>query len=374
MPMFGLQPAGLLQTVFEEIGVAIAVIDRQGKVAFANRTALDLAGIKEEEKAPSFEEWRRSYRFENSLGHEISLEDSAVMRALKGEHVESQEVRFKCPDGTTKWLLTWAYPFSAMGLAGVLAIVVDETTEVELRRAASQLQRMETLGALAAGITHDLNNILDTISLNVGLAQKCTPPSENHEVRLHQISAACTKAAGLVKRLMQFSRTQALEYRPTDINVVVTDVVHLVNPLFRHNVAVKTDLLTGLPRVQGDALQLEQALVNLIVNALDAMPNGGELKISTTLQRGKNPAGTNKNKELVLITVADTGIGIAPQVQSLIFEPFFTTKPSGRGTGLGLSSVYGIVRQHHGSIEVHSAPGAGAAFVISLPAQNSISL
>src|SRR5215470_5849063 len=194
MPVFGLQPSGLLQTIFEEIGVAVAVIDREGNLAFANQTALNLTGIAKHEKAPvSFEEWRRNYRFEDAAGQEVSLENSAVIRALNGEHVASEEVRIKFPDGTMKWLLTWAYPFSVVGLAGVLVTVVDETTEVELRRAASQLQRMETLGALAAGLTHDLNNILDTISLNVELAQNETSPTPDYRLRLRQIASGSSK-------------------------------------------------------------------------------------------------------------------------------------------------------------------------------------
>jgi two-component system cell cycle sensor histidine kinase/response regulator CckA len=366
MPMFGLQPADLLQTIFEEIGVALAVLDRNGKLAFANRTAMDLFGIDHMDSKTSFQEWRRKYTLENSLGHEISLEESAVMRALRGERVESQETKAKFPDGTTKWLLTWAYPFSAMGLGGVLALVVDETTEVELRRAASQLQRMETLGALAAGLTHDLNNILDTISLNVELAATAKCETQDFRARLSRISIASTKAAGLVKRLMQFSRTQALDYQPVQLNEIVADVLHLVAPLLRQNIVLETSLQSGLPLIRGDTLQLEQALVNLIVNALDAMPTGGTLKISTNVER-KSAVPAKGNKDIVSITVADTGPGIPEEHQSAVFEPFFTTKPAGKGTGLGLSSTYGIVKQHQGNIAVHNVPGAGATFVISLP-------
>src|SRR5436190_7991892 len=135
MPLFGLQPADLFQTIFEGIGVAVAIVDRQEKLVFANRTALALLG--EDGKMPAtFQEWRRKYRFENSLGDEVPLEQSAVMRAMRAQHVESEEVRVRLADGSMKWLLSWAYPFSVMGMSGVVALVVDETTEVELRRAA----------------------------------------------------------------------------------------------------------------------------------------------------------------------------------------------------------------------------------------------
>lgn len=367
MPTFGLQPAGLLQTIFEEIGVAVAVIDRDGKLAFANRTASDLLDVKGADGPIDFPQWRTGYKFEDSLGHEIALYDSVIMRALRGERIESQEIKAKFPDGTTRWLLAWAYPFSVVGLAGVLALVVDETMEVELRRAASQLQRMETLGALAAGLTHNLNNILDTIVLNAKLAADESGKTEKIQGRLDQVSAASLKAANLVKRLMQFSRSETLEYGPVDVNEMVKEALHLIEPLLRPDVVVKINLQDGLALIRGDILQLEQAVINLIVNALDAMPNGGELSLSTASEAA-GVANNNSKQERVCFTVADTGVGIAEELQSMVFEPFFTTKPAGKGTGLGLSSTYGIVRQHQGEVKLRSIVGSGSAFMISLPA------
>jgi signal transduction histidine kinase len=296
------------------------------------------------------------------------------MRALRGERVESEEVRVKFPEGDVKWLCTSAYPFSTMGLAGVLALTVDQTAEVELRRAAQQLQRMETLGALGAGLTHDFNNILDTILLNVALALRdgCSP--QETSARLEQISVAAKKAAHLVTRLMQFSRTQAIHLRAVQINDVVREVVQLVLPMFRENIVVKSDLSEGLPPIEADPSQIDQVLINLIVNALDAMPDGGELKISTALV--DTSAGTpspDTGHQFVAISVADTGAGIPEHLQSAIFEPFFTTKPADKGTGLGLSSAYGIVRQHKGNIKVQSAPDAGTTFVVSFPVQATTS-
>jgi len=290
-----------------------------------------------------------------------------VMRAMRGQHVESEEVRVRLGDGTRRWLLAWAYPFSVMGMSGVVALVMDETAEVELRRAASQLQRMETLGALAAGLAHDLNNMLDTITLNAALALEEKMTSPDRQVRLSAISLAAAKAAGLVSRLMQFSRTQELHYRPVCINDLVRDVLKLVRPLLGENVSVRTELDDALPHAEADTSQIEQVLVNLIVNAIDAMPVCGELRISTAQEGASGVSGTEQSSHFVTVTVADTGIGISQEMQSVIFEPFFTTKAEGKGTGLGLSSVYGIVRHHHGNIRVCSAPGEGAAFVISLP-------
>jgi len=373
MPIFGLQPAGLFQTIFENIGAAVAVVDLQGNFVFANQTALDMFGVTKKESLHRFEVWRKNYRVEDSFGHEIPIEDSAIMRALKGEHVTSQEVRVRLPDGETKWVLSWAYQFSAMGLSGALVLVLDQTAEMELRRAAAQLQRMETFGALAAGLTHDFKNILDTIVVNVALALEKDTPSKGLCARLEQIDTATRKASDLVTRLMQFSRTQEVHMRTVQINEIVRGVLGLVQPLIRDNILVKADLSDGIPPIHADPSQIEQVVINLIVNALDAMPEGGELKISTGGADSAEAVSSNAGRQSVFIAVADTGTGIPEDLQSSIFEPFFTTKPEGHGTGLGLSSAYGIVRQHGGDIRVQSAAGAGATFVVSFPAQQTIS-
>ena len=361
MPIFGLHPAGLLETIFEEIGIAVAVVDREHNVVFANRTAVDLLGESPDQPI-TFREWRTNYRLEDRSGHEISFDESAVMRAFQGERVEAQEMRAILPSGASKWLLAWAYPFSAMGLSGVIAFVVDETTEVELRRTVNQLQRLETLGAVAAGLAHNLNNLLETITLSVEAAKTDDILSDERQDRLNQISTAASSAAGLIRRLMQFGRSQEMHCVAISANELIAEVLHLVHPLLRKGVIVTTDLCPELPSIYADHSQLEQALINLIVNALDAMPAGGELTISTSLgvSAGETPGS-------VSITVADTGIGIPENLQSVIFDPFFTTKPSGKGTGLGLSSVYGIVMQHKGTVKLKSTPGIGSAFTIKLP-------
>jgi len=373
MPIFGLHPEGLLETIFEEIGVALAVVDQQQKLVFANKVAIDLLGGAE--RPASFQEWHKHYRLEDADGREILLENSPAMRALRGERVETHEVRAFFPNGSSKWLLVWAYPFSAMGMSGVIVIAVDESIEVGLRRAVSQLQRMESLGAVAAGLTHNLNNVLDTITLSAELGRRENISIGECQGYFKQISAAATRAADLVRRLMQFGRTQPMQLDLVQINDVVSAVLQLVRSLFRENVSVKIDLSPDLPLVKADAPQIEQVLINLIVNALDAMPRGGELKISTAVVEPDGDAleGARAHTS-VSITVADTGVGIPEELQSLIFDPFFTTKPAGKGTGLGLSSVYGIVRQHKGSIKVQSSPGVGSAFAILLPVEMQMSM
>jgi two-component system, cell cycle sensor histidine kinase and response regulator CckA len=362
MPMFGLHPPGLLETIFEDIGVALFVVDREERVVFANRTALQLFDATSAAEGAQFRDLRSKFRLEDSSGNEIPFAESIVVRALNKEAVEPHEVHLKKPNGEKRWLMVGAYRFSNMGLEGVVVLVVDDTTEVEVRKAAAQLQRMETLGALAAGLTHDFNNVLNAIMSNVALAKEDGGYSEQVGVRLDHISDAVNKAAGLIRRLMQFSRRQDLHLHSLGVNDVVREVYRLTKPLVRENIHLTLDLEEDLPPVYGDSSQLEQVLVNLIVNALDAMPDGGDLTIATHSIRHKKQA-------VVEISITDTGIGIPIEIQSAIFEPFFTTKPEGKGTGLGLSSAFGIVRQHGGNIEVDSSPGSGTTFTVSLPAR-----
>lgn len=158
------------------------------------------------------------------------------------------------------------------------------------------------------------------------------------------------------------------------VNDLLRDVLCLVQPLVRDNIALSCDLASDLPAVYGDSSQLEQVFVNLIVNALDAMPQGGQLTIATHLtprnhkvSLEKEPSRPKEEQSVETSPLADTGVGIPSEIQSTIFEPFFTTKPEGKGTGLGLSSAFGIIRQHDGRIEVNSSPGKGAALTVSLP-------
>jgi two-component system cell cycle sensor histidine kinase/response regulator CckA len=256
-----------------------------------------------------------------------------------------------------------------MGIEGVLIIITDETVEIELRRAASQLQRMEDVGAIAAGLAHNFNNILSAISLNVDIALMEEGVLESTRGRLQQISEASWKAAGLVKRLLQFSRRRELQVRPVQINWVVTEVLNLVRPILR-NVKVNIELGHDIPETELDPMEIEQVLVNMIVNAKDAMPEGGELSVATAVEdSGPAEAGV---QQFVKITIADTGSGIPAEVQSRIFEPFFTTKTAEKGTGLGLSSAYGIVQQHQGKITVWSELGKGTTFTVLLPVRKTI--
>jgi two-component system, cell cycle sensor histidine kinase and response regulator CckA len=366
MPSFlGLQPQTLLQSVLDNVGVALAVIDHERRFVFTNQAAFDIFGAAEN---LSLAEWGRDYKFHDSLGREIPGDQSPVLRAFFGEEVEPHDVRVTLPDGRVKWVHVAAHAFSILGLTGVFVIVADETEQIELRRALERAQRIEEFGVLAGGLAHDFNNILSLLSGNVALALSDKDPETIH-LRLQEMAVALKTGGALVSRLKGYSPTEDIQIRSVQVNEVVNAALELAHPLLKSRVRVKTEMSDSLPAMEADFSRLEQVLVNLILNAVDAMPEGGELTLGTKLVSSAALHGRkNEGKQqFVLITVADTGIGISEKLRPSIFDPFFTTKPGGKGAGLGLSSARAIVHQHNGHIEVQSTPGSGTKFSIYLP-------
>jgi signal transduction histidine kinase len=241
-----------------------------------------------------------------------------------------------------------------------------------LERAEGQLrqsQKMEALGRLAGGVAHDINNVLTVILAHATLLQEIDETAEDREQGLGAIVTAAGRAADIAKRLLAFSRHQLLSVRTVDVNAWVRDFSRMVTALVGEHIRVELDLSPAAGTVRADVAQLDQLLLNLVVNARDAMPEGGRLRLETSSAevplRG-DPAGPPRPH--VRIAVADTGVGMDAETREHVFEPFFTTKESGRGTGLGLAIVDGVVRQLGGFVEVDSAPGAGTTFRVFLPA------
>ncbi|HYG64524.1 MAG TPA: ATP-binding protein, partial [Thermoanaerobaculia bacterium] len=248
----------------------------------------------------------------------------------------------------------------------------DEAENKMLQRQLLHSQKMEAIGRLSAGVAHDFNNCLLAIFGYSDLLLAQYREDELLGRNLTGIKDAAQKAAGLTKQLLTFARRQPLETRVMDLNQVVTGLEKMLRRLIGEDIELVTELAPGIARVRIDPGQMEQVLLNLAVNARHAMPDGGRLVIRTrslAVSAGAPaphvdvPPGAH-----VLLSVTDTGVGMEPEVLSRIFEPFFTTKEIGEGTGLGLSTAYGIVRQSGGHIFVDSAPGKGASFTIYLPA------
>ncbi|HKA31745.1 MAG TPA: response regulator, partial [Candidatus Binatia bacterium] len=236
-----------------------------------------------------------------------------------------------------------------------------------------QAQKMESMGTLAGGIAHDFNNILNIIQGYTSLiaAQAGESPDIAESVKV--INEAIKRGAGVVQQLLTMARKTEANLEPTELNSVVSSLVDLVKGTFPKNIAVHLELAAGLPTIMADPNQINQALLNLCVNARDAMPNGGRLTLRTaSADAGVLDDGNAEAKEAVAIEISDSGYGIDEKVRERIFEPFFTTKEADKGTGLGLSVVYGIVKNHRGTIAVTSAPGDGSTFRIVLPGGNEL--
>ncbi len=260
--------------------------------------------------------------------------------------------------------------FSSVQIEGklyVLAVVRDVTRRKQLEAQLRQSQKMEAIGQLAGGVAHDFNNLLTVIT---GYSNLLLYRIDDEEIRqdIEQIRKAGDRAAALTRQLLAFSRKQVLQPKILDLNVVVTDMEKMLRRLIGEDIELDTNLTQPLERIKADPGQVEQVIMNLAVNARDAMPDGGKLTIQTAGVQWHPPSHIKMEPgRYVLLTVSDTGMGMDDQTQARIFEPFFTTKEAGKGTGLGLATVYGIVTQSGGTIQVDSQPGNGTTFKVYLP-------
>lgn len=246
-----------------------------------------------------------------------------------------------------------------------------EEEKQKLQTQLQQAMKMEAVGRLAGGVAHDFNNLLTAIIGNVTLALMELSPSDPSAKILIEANRASERAARLTQQLLAFSRRQIIEPKVLDLNDMITGLKSMLSRLIGENIELLTVLGRGLGPVKVDLGQVEQILANLVVNARDAMPDGGKLSIETANADldddycARHPDATPGR--FVMVTVSDTGCGMSEEVRAQLFEPFFTTKPKGSGTGLGLATIYGAVRQSGGSIEVHSEEGNGAMFRIYFP-------
>jgi signal transduction histidine kinase/ActR/RegA family two-component response regulator len=277
-------------------------------------------------------------------------------------------------DGTSIDVETAGIPFTYRGRPAAQVVLRDVGEHKRLEAQFRQAQKMEAVGQLAGGVAHDFNNLLTVITSYSGMLLTALPSTSAERADVVEIERAAHRAASLTRQLLAFSRQQVLQPRVLDLNTVARDMEKLLARLVREDIRVATILAPHLGAVYADAGQIEQVIMNLVVNARDALPMGGTITIETANVDVDGTDGTDGQlpNEMapgpyVMLAVTDTGLGMDAETQSRIFEPFFTTKRLGEGTGLGLSTVYGIVRQSGGHVAVDSECGVGTTFRVYLP-------
>jgi two-component system, cell cycle sensor histidine kinase and response regulator CckA len=357
--------------IVETTNEGVWVIDPQGSTTFMNARMASMLGYSREEvvglPVATF----------IAEDHRAQAEED-VGRALHGPiQVETKLLR---KDGGTLWTLIEAAPThdDAGRTDGAFAMVMDVTArrdaEEALRVSETQLrhaQKMEAVGRLAGGIAHDFNNLLSVILGYSDLILGDMGPKDRFRADIMEVRAAGTRAAALTRQLLMFSRQQVIEPRVLDLDALLSGLEKMLRPLVGEDVLLARVHGTSLGRVRADPGSIEQVVMNLAVNARDAMPEGGVLTIDTSNvtideDEARKHLGA-KPGAYVLLAVRDTGSGMDPATLARIFEPFFTTKEKGKGTGLGLSTVFGIVQQSGGFVRVESEPGGGSTFEILLP-------
>ena len=284
------------------------------------------------------------------------------------------EFRIIRPDGQVRWISNHGLPVrDASGkVERVVGVARDVTENHQLGEQLRQSQKLEAIGQLAGGVAHDFNNILSAILMQTDLLSMDGKLTGEDLEGVREIRADTERAANLTRQLLLFSRKQMMQARDLDLNEVVTGLAKMLQRIIGEDVRLQLILHPSPLPIHADAGMLDQVLMNLAVNARDAMPEGGKLTIETR-EKNVDEAFPQTNPDAVpgryaCLSVTDTGSGIPPEVVPRIFEPFFTTKETGKGTGLGLATVFGIVKQHHGWIDLETEPGRGTVFRVFLPA------
>lgn len=354
------------QALAEASPVGIFRTDAQSNCIYVNRQWCEMTGIPFESALQ--DGWAKALHPEDHdqivAAWRTAFQDSLPIRL---------EFRFQKPDGTILWVLGQALPEGGAEGRGYIGTVTDITEKKQLESQFLRTQRLESLGTLASGIAHDFNNILTPIlAISQLLPMKLPDLDAGNQNLLHILEDSARRGADLVKQILVFARGSEGKRIPLDIGQILSDVLQMVQQTFPKAIEIQLHLPTDdLWTVSADITQLHQVLMNLAVNARDAMNNGGLLSFSAkNILLDESFARVNlgaKAGPYVVITVADTGTGIAPELLERIFDPFFTTKEAGKGTGLGLSTSLGIIRNHGGFVKVHSEVGQGSQFKVYLP-------
>ena len=363
--------AALLLDELERLGYDLAwerVETREAMIAALERSKWDL--IISDFRMPQFSApealavWRE-------LGVELPF---IIVSGTIGEEEAVESMKAGALDFVIKGRLARLGPAISRGLREFEERRTLRATEERLR----QSQKMEAIGQLAGGMAHDFNNLLGVIVGYGELLLRDLGPDDRRRLRVEHMLRAANRGATLTRQLLTFSRHQPMEAQPVDLNAVVAEIEKMLRRLIGEDIQIINVLAADLMRVRADPAQIEQVLMNLVINARDAMSGGGRLILETSnVVLEKTYAQTHPDAKpgpYVMLAVSDTGHGMDADTLSHVFEPFFTTKPAGKGTGLGLATAYGIVRQSGGHIAVYSEPGRGTTFKVYLPTTEAIAV
>ena len=365
------QQTRILNSILDGMGDGVVVIGRDGRTLLINKEAGRVLGVPTRDVPAA--DWPEAYGLYLSDGSALlPLEMNPLQRAINGEPLVQLELRVKNSAVRGAIVAITATPLRdpSAEVIGVIALLRDVTQQRNLEQQLAQSQKMEAIGQLAGGVAHDFNNLLTVI---VGCSELALEDFDSGDARrdnVVEVLSAARNATLLTQQLLAFSRRQVIQPKPLQLNDIVANMNGLLRRLIGAEIELTAVLGRELGQVHADQSQLEQVVLNLVVNARDAMPEGGILRLETDEEVLGEAAATAfgvKPGRFVSLTVVDTGTGMSEETRLRLFEPFFTTKEAGKGTGLGLSTVYGIVRQSGGHIQVDSAPGQGTEFRVLLP-------
>jgi PAS domain S-box-containing protein len=355
----------ILNSILDGIGEGVIVIDPAGRTLLFNSEAQRVLGAQARDVSPA--QWAKAYGVYLPDGRTLlPASENPLVLAIAGTRRVETEVTIKNGGMPEARVAIVATPLrnDHGEITGAIALLRDVTQRRNLEQLLAHSQKMEAVGQLAGGVAHDFNNLLAVIEGSGEMALEMLSGHAAREDVLDMVTAA-KRAAVLTRQLLAFSRREAARPEPLQLAEVVRNVEKMLRRLIGEHIVLITKL-DQVGSVMADASQLEQVLINLCVNARDAMPEGGTLSIELHPLAPGDPNAL-PGQDAVVLTVADTGTGMDPEVMKRIFEPFFTTKEVGKGTGLGLSMVYGIVTQNGGQISVESSVGRGSKFTIIFP-------
>ena len=353
------------RSLFEESKDIVYISTHDGKLLDINPAGVELLGYNSKEEI-----------FQIDIAHGLFADprQSEVMRQLMEDQgfLKNFEELLLRKDGKKIIVLDTATAVRDAKGRTILfrGIMRDITKEKHLEEELTQIQKLESIGTLASGIAHDFNNILGIILGYSSLIERIADDPEKLSQSVQSINAAVQRGASLVKQILTFARKADVIFGPIDVNVMIKEIVKMLRETFPKTIEMSLQLDRDLPFIIADATQLHQVLLNIGVNARDAMPIGGILSFKTEIAKGsslRNAFSDVQDADYAHIIITDTGVGMDNTTRAHIFDPFFTTKEKGKGTGLGLSVVYGVMKNHNGFIDVQSEPGKGTTFNLYFP-------